>query len=166
MGFALRIVIAAAVASLIVLGVVGIPVLICIAVVRFPFFEILSAAFAGKPMLFRVPGLRKAVLLRHGLRANTAFALMGSVALILGLNQPVQVILAHIAEAVFIFVLVIAGLRTGPVSAHITGGIVTFGIGLILSPVIGMLGTRLLRMGVGRRGGQQAEHQRQGQHKA
>ena len=165
MGFALRIVIAAAVTLRIVLGVVGIPALVIIAVVRFPFFEILSAAFAGKPMLFRVPGLRKAVLLRHDLCADAAFALMGF-ALILGRNQPVQVILAHVADAVFIFVLVIAVLRTGPVSAHITGGIVTFGIGLILSPLIGMLGTRLLRMDMGRRGGQQAEHQRQGQHKA
>ena len=164
MGFALRIVIAAAVASLIVLGVVGIPVLICIAVVRFSFFGIHSAAFAGKPMLFRVPGLRKSVLLRHDLFANAAFALMGF-ALILGRRQLVPVILAHIADAVFISVLVKVELRTGPVSAYITDGIVIVGIGLILSPVIGMR-VFLLRMGVGRRGGQQAEHQRQSQHKA
>ena len=91
---------------------------------------------------------------------------MGSVAQIFRLIHLVQDILAHIADAVGIVIFVQAAIQAAPMSAHIAHGIVITAVGVILSLLIGMLGTRLLRMGVGRRGGQQAEHQRQGQHKA
>ena len=166
MGFALRLIIVTAVTFVIVHPVVQTPVAIFKGVGNTLLFGTHSTALADRPMLLLIPDdLFKGMRHRHGLPAPVTFASMGSVAQIFRLIHLVQDILAHIADAVGIVIFVQAAIQAAPMSAHIAHGIVITAVGDILPQLIGML-VILLRMGVGRRGGQQAEHQRQGQHKA